>query len=95
MPVRLGQFYAFVLLFGCLATNIAFFSEVREPFLGDSDHGVAINSALSELDIQDKIAAFYPKVSPNVVNTQSANVQNVPLPNTIGYGYENVTNRYP
>ena len=61
MPVRLGQFYALVLLLACLATNIAFFAEVREPFLGDEDPTASVKSAFFDLDIQAKIAEFYPK----------------------------------
>ena len=65
MPVRLGPFYALMLLFVCLATNIAFFAEVREPFLGDEDPTASIKSAFSEWDIQAKIAAFYPPAQSN------------------------------
>ena len=66
MPVRLGQFYALVLLLLCLAINVAFFSEVRENFLGDDDPLVSAHSAFSELDIAAKIAAFYPAIQSNV-----------------------------
>jgi len=59
---RLGQFYALLLLFACLATNIAFFAEVREPFLGDEDPMASVKSAFSDLDIQGKIAKLYPKI---------------------------------
>ena len=62
MPVRLGQFYALVLLLLCLATNIAFFAEVREPFLGDDDPTASVKLAFSDLDIRAKIAEFYPKI---------------------------------
>ena len=62
MPVRPGQFYAFVLLLASIVTNIAFFAEVREPFLGDVDPTASVKSALSDLDIQAKIAEFYPKI---------------------------------
>ena len=62
MPVRLGQFYALVLLLICLAINVAFFAEVREPFLGDDDPTASIKLALSDLDIRAKIAEFYPKI---------------------------------
>jgi hypothetical protein len=70
MPVRLGQFYALVLLLTCLGINIAFFSEVREPFLGSEDPLASVKSSLSELDIQGKIAAFYPKTSSKVDDVQ-------------------------
>ena len=62
MPVRLAQFYAFVLLLICLATNVAFFSDVREFFLGDEDPLASAQSAFVELDIAAKIAAFYPGI---------------------------------
>jgi len=60
MPVRLAQFYAFVLLLICLAVNVAFFSDVRESFLGDADPFASTRSAFAELDIAAKISAFYP-----------------------------------
>ena len=66
MPVRLGQFYALMLLLTCLAVNIAFFPEVREPFLGDEDPLASVKSAFADLDVQAKIAEFYPKVQSNV-----------------------------
>jgi hypothetical protein len=66
MPVRLGQFYAFVLLLACLVTNVAFFSEVREPFLGDVDPLASVKSAFSELSIKESIADLYTQVQPNV-----------------------------
>ena len=75
MPVRLGQFYAFVLLLTCLATNIVFFSEVRESFLGDEDPTASVKLAFSELNIQAKIAEFYPKIQ-----SKADEVQNVTLP---------------
>ena len=65
MFVRLGQFYAFVLLLICLMINVAFFPEVREPFLGDEDPMASVKSAFSELDIQERIDEFYPKMLSN------------------------------
>jgi len=62
MPVRLAQFYAFVLLLICLAVNVAFFSDVREFFLGDEDPLASAQSAFAEWDIAAKIAAFYPSI---------------------------------
>jgi hypothetical protein len=62
MPIRLGQFYACVLVFVCLTINIAFFADVREPFLGDDDPLASIKATLGELDIPAKIAGLYPKV---------------------------------
>lgn len=41
--------------------NIAFFSEVREPFLGDEDPTASVKLAFSELDIPAKITEIYPK----------------------------------
>jgi len=51
-----------MLLLACLATNVAFFVEVREPFFGDDDPMASVKSAFSDLDIQAKIAEFYPAV---------------------------------
>jgi len=65
MLVRFGHFYAFVLLLACLAINIAFFDKVREPFLGDVDPTASVKSAFSDLDIQAKIAEFYPQTQSN------------------------------
>ena len=62
MSGRLGQFYALVLLLACLVTNIAFFAEVREPFLGDDDPVASVKSAFSDLNIQARLAEFYPKI---------------------------------
>jgi len=62
MSGRLGQLYALVLLFACLVTNIAFFADVREPFLGDDDPMASVKSAFSDLNIQARIAEFYPKI---------------------------------
>ena len=61
MPVRLGQFYALVLLLACLGINIVFFSEVRKPFFGNEDPLASVQSSLSELDIRGAIAEYYPK----------------------------------
>ena len=69
MPVRLGQFYAFVLLLVCLVTNIAFFAEVREPFLGDEDPLASVKSAFADLDVPAKIAGFYPKTQSKIDGT--------------------------
>ena len=66
MPVRLGQFYALLFLLACLVTNIAFFAEVREHFLGDDDPMASVKSAFADLDIQAKIAEFYPAVQSKV-----------------------------
>ena len=66
MSVHLGQFFAFVLLVVCLVINIAFFAEVREPFLGEEDPTASIKSVLSELDIPARIAEFYPKIQSKV-----------------------------
>ena len=66
MPGRLSQFYALVLLLTCLVINIAFFAEVREPFLGDEDPTASVKSVFSELDIQAKIAEFYPKIQSKI-----------------------------
>jgi len=62
MSGRLGQFYALVLLLACLVTNIAFFAEVREPFLGDDDPMASVKSAFSDLNIQARVAEFSPKI---------------------------------
>ena len=75
MPVRLGHFYALVLLLTCLGINIAFFSEVREPFLGSDDPTASIKSALSELDINARIAEFYPPLQ-----SKAEEVPHVPPP---------------
>ena len=80
MPIRLGQFYACLLLFTCLGINIAFFSEVREPFLGGADPLASVKSALSELDIKARIAEFYPQTLSKAENIQKEDVQNMPLP---------------
>ena len=61
MLVCRSQFYAFVLLFVCLVTNIVFFAEVRKPFFGDDDPMAPVQLAFSDLDIPAKIAEFYPK----------------------------------
>jgi len=70
MPIRPGQFYASLLLLVCLGTNIAFFPEVREPFLGSEDPFGSVKSALSELDIKATLAEFYPKILSNVGDEQ-------------------------
>ena len=70
MPVRLSQFYALVLLLTCLGVNIAFFSEVREPFLGSEDPLASVKSSFSELDIRGKIAGFYGTKPENVDDIQ-------------------------
>jgi len=70
MPVRLGQFYALVLLLTCLGINIAFFSEVREPFLGNEDPLTSVKSSLFELDIRGKIAGLYPQKQSQVDDVQ-------------------------
>ena len=57
-----------MLLITCLVINIAFFSEVREPFLGKDDPLASVKSAFAELDIQSKFAEFYPKVQSKVDN---------------------------
>jgi len=80
MSVRLGQFYALMLLLACLVTNIAFFSEVREPFLGDEDPMPSVKSAFSELDIQAKIAGFYPKVQSEAEQPKVDEVPALPPP---------------
>jgi hypothetical protein len=80
MPVRLGQFYAFVLLLTCLAINIAFFSEVREPFLGDEDPLASVKSAFAELNIQANLADFYPKVQSKVDSLQDVTPPVTPAP---------------
>jgi hypothetical protein len=72
MPVSLGQFYAFLLLATCLSINIAFFSDVREPFLGSDDAVVSAKLALSELNVQARIAEFYPQVQSRVKGFQNA-----------------------
>ena len=54
MFIRLGQFYAFLLLLICLSVNIAFFPEVREPFLGSDDPLESVKTALSKLEIVAK-----------------------------------------
>ena len=66
MPTRLGQFYAFVLLLACLATNVAFFAEVREPFFGDEDPLASVKSSFSELNIKKSITDFCAQVQSNV-----------------------------
>lgn len=63
MPIRLGHFYASLLLLICLGINIAFFSEVREPFLGDEDPLASVKAALSDLNIKAKFAEIYPKIA--------------------------------
>ena len=78
MLVRLGHFYAFVLLLICLMIDIAFFSAVREPFLGAEDPTASIKSALSELDIPEKIAEFYPQTQSNADNVQVVTPQKEP-----------------
>jgi len=70
MPVRLGQFYASLLVLACLGINIAFFPEVREPFLGSDDPLASVKSALSELDIQSRIAEFYPQIQSKTEDSQ-------------------------
>ena len=76
MPVRLGQFYAFLLLLTCLSINIAFFPEVREPFLGDDDPVSSTKLALSESDFTARIAEFYPTIQARVQDLRSV----LPLP---------------
>ena len=78
MPVRLGQFYAFVLLLACLVINIAFFAEVREPFLGDEDPMASVKSAFSDLDIQAKLAEFYPPMQSKVNETKIGEISDKP-----------------
>jgi len=72
MPIRPSQFYASLVLLVCLGTNIAFFPEVREPFLGSGDPFGSLKSALAELDINAKIAEFYPQTQSNVEHTQDS-----------------------
>ena len=72
MSVRLGQFYAFVLLLICLTTNVVFFSDVRESFLGDDDPLASTKAAFSDLNLAARIAEFYPAILSNA-NTDPAN----------------------
>lgn len=71
MLVRLGQFYAFMLLLICLGTNIVLFDTVREHFLGDGDPVPSAKIAFSELDLQAKIAEFYPKMQPHMDDVEN------------------------
>jgi len=71
MSGRLGQFYALVLLLACLVTNIAFFAEVREPFLGDDDPMASVKLALSELNIQARIAELSSKILSNAEEAET------------------------
>ena len=77
MFVRLGQFYAFVLLLICLMVNIAVFPEVREPFLGNVDPTASVKSAFSELDIQERISEIYSSAQSNGDDIQSVVPQKV------------------
>jgi len=77
MLIRLGRFYASLLVLICLGINIAFFPEVREPFLGSDDPLASVKSALSELDIQARIAEFYPQIQ-----SKTEDIQDTPAPPT-------------
>ena len=79
MFIRLGQFYAFLLLLFCLSFNIVFFPEVRAPLLGSDDplkpYEQAVKSALFEWNITEKISNIYPPIQSN-----AENIQKVPPP---------------
>ena len=79
MHVR-GQFYAFVLMVLCLTINVAFFPEVREPFLGDEDPTASVKSALNDWDIPAKLAEFYPKIQMKAADMQDEVRNERPLP---------------
>lgn len=66
MPVRIGYFYAFLLMLLCVVVNIAFFAEVREPFLGDEDPTASIKSVFADWDIEATLAEYFPKVQSKV-----------------------------
>jgi hypothetical protein len=65
MSSRLGHFYASLLVFICLGINIAFFPEVREPFLGGDDPLASVKAALSDLNIKARFVEICPKTQFN------------------------------
>ena len=80
MLIRLGQFYALVLLLACLVTNIAFFAKVREPFLGNDDPTASVKTAFANLDFQGRIEKFYPQTQSKVDDTTvNTTVDNTPV----------------
>jgi hypothetical protein len=54
-------------------SNIAIFSEVREPFLGDVDPLASVKTAFSELNIKERIAYFYTQ-TPSQENDANSSV---------------------
>jgi hypothetical protein len=69
MPIRLGTFCVFLLMLVSLGVNMAFFSEVRESFLGKGKSALSSQPVTSEPDI----AEFYPQTPPQ-------NAEKNPLP---------------